>query len=141
MTENKTQPTVSSVTAFLHAVEDKPSRDDCFALVEMMRTVSHAEPVLWGSAIVGFGSHHYVYESGREGDTVILGFSPRKGKIAIYLLGGLAPLESELATLGKYKRGGGCLYIKALGDVNRETLLKIFTKVSEAGKRKSNQTA
>lgn len=141
MKENKTKPTVSSVTAFLHTVEDKPSRDDCFTLIEIMRAASNSEPVMWGSAIVGFGSHHYVYESGREGDTVVLGFSPRKGKIAIYLLGGLTPLESELPALGKYKTGKGCLYIKSLGDVNRETLQKIFTKVFEASKHRSNPTA
>jgi hypothetical protein len=128
MAENKTKPTKSSVSTFLNKIEDKRLRADCFALLEMMRKVSDAEPVMWGSAIIGFGTHHYVYESGREGDTMILGFSPRKQNIAIYLLGGVTKVEGELSTLGKHKTGKGCLYLKSLSDVNPEILKKIFTK-------------
>jgi hypothetical protein len=91
---------------------------------------------MWGSAIIGFGTYHYVYESGREGDTVIIGFSPRKQNISIYLLGGLNTLEEELSKLGKYKTGGGCLYIKTLSDVNPAILKKIFAKVTKEGQRK-----
>jgi len=78
MAENKTKPTKGSVTAFLNKIKDQQLRDDCFVILEMMQKVSKSEPVMWGSAIVGFGTYHYVYESGREGDTILIGFSPRK---------------------------------------------------------------
>jgi hypothetical protein len=137
MAGNKTKPTPDSVTTFLNKVPDKPLRDDCFTILEMMQTVSKAEPVMWGNAIVGFGSHHYVYESGREGDTVIIGFSPRKQNIAIYLLGGVNKLESELAMLGKHKTGKGCLYINSLRDVNLGVLRAVFDKAFKAGQTES----
>jgi hypothetical protein len=128
MAENKTKPTESSVTDFLNNIEDQQLRKDCFDIVDMMRKVSHSEPVLWGSAIIGFGTVHYVYESGREGDTVAIGFSPRKQNISLYLTGGLSKIEDELLQLGKFKTGKGCLYIKSLSDVNVEVLEKIFAK-------------
>ena len=136
MAENKTKPTKSSVKAFLNKIQNKAIREDCFAILEMMQQVSKSEPVMWGSAIIGFGTYHYVYESGREGDTVIIGFSPRKQNISIYLLGGLSKLEDELSSLGKYKTGGGCLYIKTLSDVNPAVLKKIFATVVKEGQRK-----
>jgi hypothetical protein len=111
MAENKTKPTRGSVTAFLNKIQDKQLRGDCFAILEMMQKVSNSEPVMWGSAIIGFGTFHYVYESEREGDTVVIGFSPRKQNISIYLMGGLKNIEDELSKLGKYKTGKGCLYI------------------------------
>jgi len=83
---------------------------------------------MWGSAIIGFGTRHYVYESGREGDTMIVGFSPRKQAIALYLAGGLAPLEQELAALGEHTTGKGCLYIKSLDKVNLPVLKRILAK-------------
>lgn len=141
MAENKTKPTKSSVTAFLNKIQNKQSRDDCFAILEMMQKISNAEPVMWGSAIIGFGTYHYVYESGREGDTVIIGFSPRKQNITIYLMGGIKNVERELSTLGKYKTGKGCLYIKSLSDVNPTVLKKIFAKAFKEGQRKSIRTA
>ena len=141
MAENKTKPTKSSVTAFLNKIHDKQLRNDCFAILDMMQKVSKAEPVMWGSAIIGFGSYHYVYESGREGDTVIIGFSPRKQNISIYLMGGLKNIEDELSKLGKYKTGKGCLYIKALSDVNTEVLKKAFAKAFKEGQRKSAHSA
>jgi uncharacterized protein YdhG (YjbR/CyaY superfamily) len=107
----------------------------------MMQTVSKLEPVMWGSAIIGFGTYHYVYESGREGDTIVIGFSPRKQNISIYLMGGLKNVEDELSKLGKYKTGKGCLYIKSLSDVNLEILKKVFAKAFKEGKRKKAHTA
>ena len=83
---------------------------------------------MWGSSIIGFGKRHYVYESGREGDTVILGFAPRKQNIALYLAGGLSPLGDELSKLGKHETGKGCLYIKSMNDINASVLKKIITK-------------
>ena len=137
MPENKTRPTTHSVTAFLNRVKDRQMRDDCFSILEMMRLATKEEPVMWGSAIVGFGTFHYVYESGREGDTVVVGFSPRKDSISIYLMGGLKPIEDELAKLGKYKTGKGCLYVKSLADVNGDVLRRIFSKAYKAGHNKS----
>jgi hypothetical protein len=141
MAENKTKPTRSSVTAFLNKIKDQQLRDDCFAILELMQKVSNAEPVMWGSAIIGFGTYHYVYESGREGDTVVIGFSPRKQNISIYLMGGLKNVEEELSKLGKYKTGKGCLYIKSLSDVNKEVLKKVFGKAFKEGQRKGAHTA
>jgi hypothetical protein len=141
MTENKTKPTKDSVIAFLNQIQDKPLRNDCFALLEMMHKVSNSEPVMWGSAIIGFGTYHYVYESGREGDMVVIGFSPRKQNISIYLMGGLKNIEDELSKLGKYKTGKGCLYIKSLSDVNIEVLKKIFAKAFMEITRKNADSA
>ena len=95
MAENKTKPTKGSVTAFLNKIKDPQVRDDCFAILEMMQKVTKHEPVMWGSAIVGFGTYHYVYESGREGDTIVIGFSPRKQNISLYLMGGLKNIDIE----------------------------------------------
>jgi hypothetical protein len=139
MTKNKSKPTDASVTAFLNKVKEKQKRDDCFALITMMRAVTKKEAVMWGSAIIGFGTYHYVYESGREGDTILIGFSPRKSNISIYLMGGLSDVENELTKLGKYKTGGGCLYIKSLSDVNEDVLKKLLTKAYKDAKRKHVQ--
>jgi hypothetical protein len=140
MAENKTKPTKGSVTAFLNKIKDQQVRDDCFVILEMMKKVSNFEPTMWGSAIVGFGTYHYVYESGREGDTILIGFSPRKQNISIYLMGGLTKVEDELAKLGKYSTGKGCLYIKSLSDVNAGVLKKIFAKSFKEAQRKSAHT-
>lgn len=126
MAENKTKATKSSVTTFLNKIQDTQLRDDCFAILKLMQTVSSSGPVMWGSAIIGFGTYHYVYESGREGDTLIIGFSPRKQNISIYLTGGLKGLEGELAMLGRFTSGKGCLYIKSLRDINVAILKKIL---------------
>lgn len=91
---------------------------------------------MWGSSIIGFGTYHYVYESGREGDMVIIGFSPRKQNISVYLKGGLDQLKDELSELGKHKTGKGCLYIKTLKDINTAVLKKIFSKAWKSTKQK-----
>lgn len=141
MPENKTKPTKSSPSAFLNKIKDKQLREDCFTIMEMMQSVSKLEPVMWGSAIVGFGTYHYVYESGREGDMILIGFSPRKQNISIYLMGGLRVVETELAALGKHKTGGGCLYIKSLSDMNVPVLKKIFAKAYKEAVRTKAKTA
>jgi hypothetical protein len=128
MAENKTKPTTATVGSFLKKVKDPALRKDCGTLIELMESVTKQKPVMWGSAIIGFGTRHYVYESGREGDTMILGFSPRKQAIALYLAGGLEPVHDELQKLGKHATGKGCLYIKAIGDVDTNILKKILMK-------------
>jgi Domain of unknown function (DU1801) len=136
MAENKTKPTKESVTAFLNKIKDQQLRDDCFQILEMMEKVSNSDPVIWGSAIIGFGTFHYVYESGREGDTLVIAFSPRKQNISLYLMGGLKNIDVELSKLGKYKTGKGCLYIKSLKDVNSEVLKRIFAKAYKQAQHK-----
>jgi len=137
LAENKTKPTIASVTAFLNKVQDTQIRNDCLEILKMMQTVSKKEPVMWGSSIIGFGTYHYVYESGREGDMLVIGFSPRKQNISIYLMGGLNKVEEELPKLGKYKSGKGCLYIKSLSEVNAEVLKKIIAKAFKEAQRKN----
>ncbi len=138
MTENKTKPTSANVAAFLKKIQVPQVREDCLAIIEMMRSVSKLEPVMWGSAIVGFGTFHYVYESGREGDTVMIGFSPRKQNITIYMMCALDKIEGELSKLGKHSTGKGCLYIKALSDVNPAVLKKIFSVGYREAQKKMN---
>ena len=128
MAENKTKPTATAVGSFLKKLKDPQLQKDCSTLIAILESVSKLKPVMWGSAIIGFGTRHYVYESGREGDTVIVGFSPRKQAIALYLAGGLEPLRNELSKLGKHTTGKGCLYIKSLNDVDTAVLRKILTK-------------
>jgi hypothetical protein len=136
MAENKTKPTVGSATAFLNRIEDSQRRADCFALSALMESVSKTKPVMWGTSIVGFGTYHYVYESGREGDTVLMGFSPRKEAITIYMMCGLDRLAEELPKLGKHKTGGGCLYIKSLSDVDTAVLKRLLVKAYKVAKSK-----
>jgi len=128
MAENKTKPTATAVGSFLKKLKDPQLQKDCSTLIAILESVSKLKPVMWGSAIIGFGTRHYVYESGREGDTMIVGFSPRKQAIALYLAGGLEPLRDELSKLGKHTTGKGCLYIKSLNDVDTAVLRKILTK-------------
>jgi hypothetical protein len=141
MAENKTKPTVASVTAFLNNVQDTQIRNDCFAILKIMQAVSKKEPVMWGSSIIGFGTYHYVYESGREGDTAVIGFSPRKQNISIYMMCSLDNVKDELLKLGKYKTGKGCLYIKSLSDVDTTALRKVLTKAFKEAMRKNVHTA
>jgi hypothetical protein len=140
MSENKTKPTTDSVSAFLAAIEDEQCRKDSETLVGLMRAAAGTEPKLWGSSIIGFGQYHYVYESGREGDSMLTGFAPRKPALTLYITGGFEGQEALLEKLGKHKVGGGCLYIKQLDDVHLPTLKKIIAKSVAAGKKK-NQPA
>jgi len=114
MADLKTQPSSFSVEDFLNSVADVQQRADSFALVDIMREETGAEPVMWGGSIIGFGHYHYVYESGREGDWFLTGFSPRKGKISVYLMNGFSIVEELLGQLGPHKTGKSCLYIKRL---------------------------
>ena len=118
---NKTQPTVASVEAFLGAVTPETRRADALAVCALMERLSGEPPRLWGPSIVGFGVRRYRYDSGREGETLIVGFSPRKPAMVLYgLLGGAD--EAEAAALGKVTTGKGCIYVKRLDDVNLSVL-------------------
>lgn len=126
MPEIKTKQTDESVTKFLNTVADDTKRKDSFEIIEMMKQATGLQPKMWGTSIIGFGSYHYKYESGHEGDICIIGFSPRKQNIAIYGMGGEERNKDLLAALGKHKTGKGCLYINKLSDVNTDILKNIF---------------
>lgn len=132
MAELKTKPNAASVTAFLAGLADAEQRKDCRALIALMRRVTKEKPVMWGPSIVGFGTYHYVYESGRSGDWFVTGFSPRKPNLTLYLMSGLHQHANLLARLGKHKTGGSCLYIRRLADVDPGVLEKL---VRESVKR------
>jgi hypothetical protein len=128
MAELKTKPTAASVTTFLYKVADKTFREDCFAVLEMMRDVTKEEPTMWGSSIVGFGRYRYKYESGREGEWMIIGFSPRKGDLTLYIVPGFDIAPDLMKRLGKYKTGKSCLYVKNLTDIDRKVLKQLIEK-------------
>lgn len=121
MAENKTRPEATSVEAFIASAE--PSRQaDARELVQLMSRISGDKPVMWGASIIGFGSYHYRYASGREGDMCRVGFSPRKANLVIYLVDGYEERSELLARLGPHKIGKSCLYLKSLASVDRAVL-------------------
>lgn len=121
-----TRPTDVSVLSFLETVSDK-RRQEALTLIDMMRDISGEEPHMWGPSIIGFGTHHYKYESGREGDTPMLAFSPRKASLTIYFEG-FDNYAEELKVLGKYKKTVACLYINKLSDVDLDVLRAMLKK-------------
>ncbi len=126
MAEMKTIQTEASVEDFLNLIEDNQKREDCFEIVKMMKQVTKKEPKMWGPSIIGFGSYHYKYESGREGDSPQIGFSPRKQNITLYILSGADHENPLLQKLGKHSTSKVCLYIKRLADVDKKVLLELI---------------
>ena len=122
MAENKTQKTGASVEAFLTSVESKTRREDGFRVLQLMREVTGLEPEMWGPSIIGFGDYHYRYESGREGDFFLTGFSPRKQSLSLYIMAGFDAYDDLLSRLGKHRKGAACLYINKLADVDMDVL-------------------
>jgi len=127
MADQKTKPHDGDVNAFIEALTDHQQRLDCHALIAMMTKVTGEKPILWGSAIIGFGSYHYRYASGHEGDAPRLAFSPRKGKISLYLVCDLDAMSGHLERLGRHARGKGCLYVKQMADINPSVLEEMMT--------------
>lgn len=127
MAKNKTTETTGSVTDFLNTVPDETKRNDSFRLVEIMEEQSGYKAKMWGPSIVGFGSYHYKYASGHEGDAPLAGFSPRKGATTLYLMHDPTEKEKLLTNLGKHKTDGGCIYIKKLKDIDEEILRKMIS--------------
>ena len=136
MAELKTKKTKASVVAFLNKVADPQRRKDCQTVLDLMKQATGEEPKMWGDSIVGFGSYHYRGASGREGDWMIIGFSPRKTDLTLYIMAGFEKFESLMAKLGKYKTGKSCLYIKKLDDVEVPVLKKL---IARSVKRMSQQ--
>jgi hypothetical protein len=136
MSELKTKVNNASVEKFLNAVADEQARKDCYEILKIMKQVTRAEPKMWGASIVGFGSYHYKGASGREGDWMLTGFSPRKQNLTLYLMHGFNVHKDLLKKLGKYKTSMGCLYIKKLDDVDKKVLKEL---VAESVKRVKSQ--
>ena len=136
MAEPKTKPTQASVKEFLNQLPDKERRDDCIAVAKMMEEITGEKPKMWGPSIVGFGTWHYKYASGREGDWPIAAFSPRKKDLTIYLTVGFEKNADLIKQLGKHSTGKSCLYIKRLSEIHIPTLKKLIktsTKQAKAG--------
>jgi hypothetical protein len=125
--KNKTVATGADVERFVAGIADAAQRDDARSLIAMMTRLSGEPAKMWGGAIIGFGTHHYRYDSGREGEICKIGFSPRKGKTALYLACDLSRQAAILARLGKHATGKGCLYIKRLADVDNGALSELIT--------------
>jgi len=136
MAELKTKRNTKSVTKFLNSVIDENKKADSFALLKLMQQTTKEEPKMWGDSIVGFGEYHYVYESGREGDFFLAGFSPRKQYLAVYVMSGFKELSELLKKLGKFKKSVSCLYLKSLSDVDQKVLKEIIKKSVSATKKK-----
>jgi hypothetical protein len=128
MADNKTKPTSLSVAAFIDAIADPARRTDAKALVKVMQGAAGEKPRMWGPSIIGFGSYHFKYESGREGDMPLAGFSPRKAATVLYGVTGSSDAPALLAKLGKHTTGKGCLYIKKLADVDQKVMEALVVK-------------
>ncbi len=126
MAEPKTKKNRVSVESFLESVEDEKRKTDSFAVHEMMKDITGDEGSMWGASIVGYGSYHYKYASGQEGDWMATGFSPRKNALTLYIMSGFDNYDSLLSQLGKFKTGKACLYIKKLEDVDHDVLKKLI---------------
>jgi Domain of unknown function (DU1801) len=137
MAENKTKPTKLSVAAFIDTLTDPTRRADAKALVKLIQTAAGEKPKMWGPSIIGFGSYHYKYESGREGDMPVIGFSPRKTANVLYGMTGSSDSKALLTKLGKHTTGKGCLYIKKLADVDQQVLGAMAVKSVAAMRARS----
>ena len=135
-TENKTTANDNDVDSFIAAVTDERQRDDALQIIGMMQRLTGHQPKMWGPSIIGFGSYHYKYDSGREGDMCRIGFSPRKGKTVLYIVDGFEGHGALLEKLGKFKTGKSCVYLKKLSDVDEAVLEQLIVGSMEwmAGK-------
>ena len=127
MAELKTKRTEASVDAYVDAIPDEVRRKDCRDVIDIMRKATKAEPKMWGPGIVGFGDHHYKYDSGRELDWFLTGFASRKTDLTLYIMPGFARYEELMGKLGKHKTGKSCLYLKRLSDVDVKVLAELVT--------------
>jgi hypothetical protein len=138
LAELKTQKTDASVDAFIDSIENAARRRDCRAVCELMREITGEEPAMWGTSMVGFGSYHYKYASGREGDWFLTGFASRKDSLTMYIMAGFSEYEALLSRLGKHKTGKACLYVKTLDDIDLGTLRELIERSVEQ-KRSSGE--
>ena len=136
MAELKTKPHDASVEAFIDSVENETKRDDSYSLLRLMKEITGEEAKMWGPSIVGFGTYHYKYPTGNEGDWMLTGFSPRKQAMTLYIMSGFEKYEDLLSNLGKYKTGKSCLYIKKLSDVDEKVLRELIVSSIETIKKR-----
>lgn len=126
MAELKTKKTKASVEKYLNSVKNENKRQDSYTILKLMKQITKAEPKMWGTSIIGFGSYHYKYASGREGDWFVTGFSPRKQNLTLYIMAGISKYPELLKKLGKHKTGKGCLYINKLEDIDIRVLKELI---------------
>lgn len=138
MTENKTKENAASVTSFLNAIDDQRIRSDARKIAAMMRRATGKRARMWGSNLVGYGKYHYKYASGREGDWALVGFSPRKQNLTVYIMPGFAPFSRYMSKLGKYKTGKSCLYLKNLDDVDHDVLENLIAESVKVMRKRYN---
>ena len=127
----KTRPNDQSVTDYLNGIEDEKKRQDSLTIMALMQEVTGAAPTMWGDSIVGFGSYHYTYDSGREGDWFLTGFAPRKRNLTLYIMAGFDHYDELMDRLGKYKTGKSCLYVNKVEDIDLETLRELVKRSAE----------
>ncbi len=139
MAETKTKPTAASVDDYIDAIDDERKRDDSRVLVKMMTKITGEKPRMWGPSIIGFGSYHYKYDTGHEGDAAIAGFSPRKAALTVYITSDFEKYGDLIAKLGKHKASKACLYIKKLDDIDMQ-VLEALVRQSVASARKMYPT-
>lgn len=128
MPGQKTVPTAASVNGFIAKVEPERRREDAKVVLDLMKRVTKLKPKMWGPSIIGFGQRRYRYESGHEGDTFLVGFSPRKANLVLYLMPGMKGQEADLAKLGKHKTSVACLYVNKLDDVDLKVLERMVRR-------------
>jgi hypothetical protein len=133
---NKTKPEKASAAKFIDAIADEDTRKDCQKLVKIMKRVTGEPPVMWGTSMVGFGSYHYKYASGREGDSFLTGFSPRKSALTLYVMPGFDSYAKQLSKLGKHKLGKSCLYLDGLDGKDLDVLEEMLTDAVKRMKSK-----
>ena len=131
MSRLKTKPTEIKVEDFLNAVDNEKKRQDSYTIIKIMKEITKQEPYMWGPSIIGFGTYHYKYDSGHEGDAPVAGFSPRKDAFSIYIMAGFTGYQELMDKLGKYKMGKACLYVKKLEDIDIEILKELIKKSVE----------
>lgn len=135
MADLKTAPTNADVRTFLDALENDRRRQDCETLLRMMKRITRTNPVMWGPSIVGFGTYHYRYASGREGDWFLTGFSPRKQALTVYVMAGFKHYATLMKKLGRHSTGSSCLYLKRLDDVDLDVLEELIRESVQHVKR------
>lgn len=128
MAELKTKENDGDVLAFINGLENEQRKSDCKELLKLFSEITNESPKMWGASIIGFGSYHFKYESGREGDWFLTGFSPRKNNLSIYIMSGFKEYEGLMKELGKYKTGSSCLYVNKLSDIDAQKLAKLVEK-------------
>lgn len=131
MAENKTLKTGASADEFLSSIEHERRRADGLVLLRMMKEITGLDPDMWGPSIVGFGDYHYRYGRGREGDFFLVGFSPRKQSLSLYIPSGFPEYDALLSALGKHRKGASCLYVNKLADVDLAVLRELIAKSFE----------